>query len=86
MMADGAVGIVMTTPDLAGRRNQQSVRIVGTGGCVSHYSLGQETDLARLGWPRARWLRDTRLTARSARAAWRWSTAPGTCGSAARSR
>jgi acetyl-CoA C-acetyltransferase len=53
MMADGAVGIVMTTPELAARREQQSVRIVGTGGCVSHYSLGQETELARLGWPKA---------------------------------
>jgi len=53
MMADGAVGIVMTTPELAARRNQQSVRVAGTGGCVSHYSLGQETDLARLGWPMA---------------------------------
>jgi acetyl-CoA acetyltransferase len=51
MMADGAVGLVMTTPELAARRNQASVRIAGTGGCVSHYSLGQETDLARLGWP-----------------------------------
>ena len=53
MMADGAVGLVMTTPELAARRNQDSVRIVGTGGCVSHYSLGQETDLVRLGWPKA---------------------------------
>jgi acetyl-CoA C-acetyltransferase len=53
MMADGAVGIVMTTAELAARRDQPSVRIVGTGGCVSHYSLGQETDLGRLGWPKA---------------------------------
>jgi len=53
MMADGAVGLVLTTPELAARRGQESVRIVGTGGCVSHYSLGQETDLARLGWPKA---------------------------------
>jgi acetyl-CoA C-acetyltransferase len=53
MMADGAVGIVMTTPELVARRDQPSVRIAGTGGCVSHYSLGQETDLARLGWPAA---------------------------------
>jgi acetyl-CoA acetyltransferase len=53
MMADGAVGLAMTTPELASRRDQASVRIAGTGGCVSHYSLGQETDLARLGWPKA---------------------------------
>ena len=53
MMADGAVGLVMTTPDRAARRGQDSVQIAGTGGCVSHYSLGQETDLARLGWPKA---------------------------------
>ena len=53
MMADGAVGLVMSTPERAARRDQASVRIVGTGGCVSHYSLGQETDLARLGWPKA---------------------------------
>lgn len=53
MMADGAVGMVMTTAELAARRGQPSVRIAGTGGCVSHYSLGQETDLARMGWPKA---------------------------------
>jgi acetyl-CoA C-acetyltransferase len=29
------------------------VRIAGSGGCVSHYSIGQEKDLARLGWKTA---------------------------------
>ena len=29
------------------------MRIAGSGGCVSHYSIGQERDLSRLGWKTA---------------------------------
>lgn len=50
MMADGAVGFVLTS---ASRAGDTWVRIAGSGGCVSHYSIGQETDLAVLGWPKA---------------------------------
>lgn len=50
MLADGGVGFVMTSYGNARRRGLQSVRIAGSGGCVSHYSIGQETDLAALGW------------------------------------
>jgi acetyl-CoA C-acetyltransferase len=50
MLADGGVGFVMTSRENAERRGQDSVRIAGSGGCVSHYSVGQETDLATLGW------------------------------------
>lgn len=53
MMADGAVALVMTNAKAAARRGGPSVRIGGSGGCVSHYSIGQEKDLARLGWPTA---------------------------------
>jgi acetyl-CoA acetyltransferase len=53
MMADGAVGLVMTTAERAARRNDAWVRIAGTGGCVSHYSIGQEYDMPRMGWPKA---------------------------------
>ncbi|GAA3523020.1 thiolase [Amycolatopsis ultiminotia] len=53
MLADGGVGFVMTTHEDAQRRGQDSVRIVGSGGCVSHYSIGQETNLATLGWKTA---------------------------------
>jgi acetyl-CoA acetyltransferase len=50
MLADGAVGFVLTSADEA---RDTCVRIAGSGGCVSHYSIGQETDLAVLGWPKA---------------------------------
>jgi acetyl-CoA C-acetyltransferase len=52
MLADGAAAFVMTSAENAKRRGiRASVRIAGSGGCVSHYSIGQERDLAVLGWP-----------------------------------
>ena len=52
MLADGAAAFVMTSAENARRRGiSASVRIAGSGGCVSHYSIGQERDLAVLGWP-----------------------------------
>lgn len=54
MLADGAVGLVLTSAGSARRAGKDSwVRIAGSGGCVSHYSIGQETDLAVLGWEKA---------------------------------
>jgi acetyl-CoA C-acetyltransferase len=53
MLADGGAGFVMTTAENAKRRGSAWVRVAGSGGCVSHYSIGQESDLARLGWPTA---------------------------------
>ena len=54
MLADGAAAFVMTSAENARRRgNSAAVRIAGSGGCVSHYSIGQERDLATLGWPLA---------------------------------
>jgi acetyl-CoA C-acetyltransferase len=53
MMADGAVGFVLTSADRARSSRDAWVRIAGSGGCVSHYSIGQEADLAVLGWPTA---------------------------------
>lgn len=51
-LADGAVAFVMTSRDNARKRGlTQTVRIAGSGGCVSHYSIGQETALSVLGWP-----------------------------------
>ena len=51
-LADGAVAFVMTSGENAKARGlTESVRIAGSGGCVSHYSIGQETDLSVLGWP-----------------------------------
>ena len=52
MLADGAVAMVMTSGGAASGRHAW-VRIAGSGGCVSHYSIGQERDLATLGWPTA---------------------------------
>jgi acetyl-CoA C-acetyltransferase len=49
-LADGAVGFVMTSAENARGRVDDWVRIAGSGGCVSHYSLGQEADLGVLGW------------------------------------
>jgi acetyl-CoA C-acetyltransferase len=54
MLADGAAAFVMTSAANAARRGlRDTVRIAGSGGCVSHYSIGQERDLAVLGWPLA---------------------------------
>lgn len=54
MLADGGVGFVMTSAENAKRRGLgPTVRIAGSGGCVSHYSIGQEKDLAVLGWATA---------------------------------
>jgi acetyl-CoA C-acetyltransferase len=50
MLADGAAAFVMTTAENAKAKGDASVRIAGSGGCVSHYSLGQEIDAATLGW------------------------------------
>lgn len=53
-LADGAVAFVMTSAENAKKRGlSESVRIAGSGGCVSHYSIGQETNLSVLGWPLA---------------------------------
>lgn len=54
MLADGAVGLVMTSVANARRLgSDRMVRVAGSGGCVSHYSIGQEPDLAVLGWEKA---------------------------------
>lgn len=53
MMADGAVGLVLTSARNARGSQDAWVRVAGSGGCVSHYSIGQEADLGVLGWPTA---------------------------------
>ncbi len=54
MLADGAVAFVMTSAENAKKRGlETTVRVAGSGGCVSHYSIGQEPDLAKLGWATA---------------------------------
>jgi acetyl-CoA C-acetyltransferase len=54
MLADGAAAFVMTSASNAKRFEiRDAVRVAGSGGCVSHYSIGQEVDLAVLGWPMA---------------------------------
>jgi len=51
MLADGAVAFVMTSAANAKERGiKQAVRIAGSGGCVSHYSIGQEAEVGQLGW------------------------------------
>jgi acetyl-CoA C-acetyltransferase len=53
-MADGACAFVMTSAGVAKKRGISSgVRVAGSGGCVSHYCLSQESDQAVLGWPLA---------------------------------
>ncbi|HEX8415331.1 MAG TPA: thiolase family protein [Sphingomicrobium sp.] len=52
MLADGAVGFVLTSAENAKKRGlDTTVRIAGSGGCISHYSLAQERDLSVLAWP-----------------------------------
>ncbi len=54
MLADGAVSFVMTSTENAKQRGlKDTVRIAGSGGCVSHYSIGQEPEMAALGWATA---------------------------------
>lgn len=53
MLADGAAALVMTNVTDARREHDAWVQIAGSGGSVSHYSIGQERDLATLGWARA---------------------------------
>jgi acetyl-CoA C-acetyltransferase len=53
MLADGAVAFVMTSAENAKVRGLDTVRVAGSGGSVSHYSVGQEPDLAALGWATA---------------------------------
>lgn len=53
MMADGGVGFVMTTSERARELKRPVVEIVGGGGSVTHFSIGQERDLGTLGWPKA---------------------------------
>ncbi|MCO6381746.1 thiolase family protein [Oceanicola sp. 502str15] len=50
MLADGGAAFVMTTAENAAKHSDSWVRINASGGCVSHYSLGQEVDAATLGW------------------------------------
>lgn len=52
-LADGAVAFVMTGASEARKHQDSWVRIGGSGGCVSHYSAGQDADLGILGWPTA---------------------------------
>jgi acetyl-CoA acetyltransferase len=53
MLADGAAAFVMTSADNARSLSDSWVRIAGSGGCVSHYSIGQEVDHSTLGWKKA---------------------------------
>lgn len=51
MLADGAGAFVMTSRENASRRGlSTAVRVAGSGGAVSHYSIGQEVDLGGLSW------------------------------------
>lgn len=53
MLADGGVGFVMTTTENAQRKGLDGVRVAGSGGVVSHYSLAQDENAGRLGWKTA---------------------------------
>lgn len=47
-MADGAAAYVMTSATEAAKKHDSWVRVAGSGGCVSHYSSGQDADLAEI--------------------------------------
>lgn len=53
MLADGAAAYVITSTENARKKQDNWVRIAGSGGAVSHYSIGQERDLATMSWKRA---------------------------------
>lgn len=51
MLADGACALVLTGAGHARALGRERwVRVAGSGGCVSHYSIGQERELGVLGW------------------------------------
>ena len=54
MLSDGAAAFVMTSTESARAAGRKDfVRIAGSGGCVSHYSVAQDEDLGALGWAKA---------------------------------
>lgn len=54
MMGDGSTAFVMTTKEKARSISDKPlVRMAGSGGSVTHFSLAQESDLGTLGWPKA---------------------------------
>jgi acetyl-CoA acetyltransferase len=53
LLADGAVAFVVTTAERAEAVTDTPVYVLGGGSSVTHYSLSQERDLARLGFRRA---------------------------------
>ncbi|WP_220187116.1 thiolase family protein [Pseudonocardia pini] len=51
MLADGACALVLTSRGNARKLGKDRVvRLAGEGGCVSHYSIGQEREVGKLGW------------------------------------
>ncbi|MEU7811968.1 thiolase family protein [Pseudonocardia sp. NPDC049154] len=51
MLADGACALVLTSRSNARALGKDRVvRIAGEGGVVSHYSIGQEREVGKLGW------------------------------------
>jgi acetyl-CoA C-acetyltransferase len=53
MLADGAVAFVVAAADEAEKITSTPVYVRGHGSMVTHWSLSQDTDLARLGFPEA---------------------------------
>lgn len=54
MMGDGATAFVMASEEKARSLSDRPlVKIAGSGGVVTHFSLAQEADLGALGWPKA---------------------------------
>ena len=54
MMGDGATAFVMTTAEKARSLSDKPlVRIAGSGGSVTHFSIAQEVDMGALGWSKA---------------------------------
>lgn len=53
MLADGAVAFVVAAADEAEKITPTPVYVRGHGSMVTHWSLSQDTDLARLGFPEA---------------------------------
>jgi len=52
-LADGAAAFVMTSATEARKNHDSWVRIAGSGGCVTHYSVAQDAELGELGWAKA---------------------------------
>lgn len=53
VLGDGSAAFIVTSAERARELTKTPVYVLGTGGCFTHYTVSQEADMARLGFPQA---------------------------------